>query len=538
MKNIFVAFLLVILSFGCKSQTNTIKVQPGDIIGCWDGGSPVFVNQLYLFDDGQFLYSTGYSGGAYHIENYKGEYIYNPFAGRVDLFYTHRSLNSCMKDTFAHQPQNMVNDFRIMDKNTISGVGATNTIPASVTANSVLQRKKAEAGLMQNTYDYHFTDSLIRWKPILPETAYPDIENEEWCSNETGMTGGLFDTIVFFDKSFSRNTVYSGGTLYEERQNGGYKYDKDKMELNLALSPVFPSLALGHTPPHAMGRLPEIRIENQRLKIKHLTDTTVDVVFVPESGAGILKQARHSGSRRYVRKSLGSGYEQTTQPDVYSEVWTRNDGRFSSQLIFLGDSTYVTSDSPVKPPLGGIGFTTPRLNKYRVDDKKGKMVELDSYLGLFANNLDKYRLLITVLTDTTVTVMAPYSKPVVYQRKLDRACEFTIGNERWGWSQGNPTSVIFDTFTFSEDGTYKQENGYSGGVYQVNSVKGTYILDKERKELKLFNNNNPDTEDYTLLKIRQLTKDIVVMEQILVSAGVDSVLGQKVYYRDMKEKDH
>lgn len=54
-------------------------------------------------------------------------------------------------------------------------------------------------------------------------------------------------------------------------------------------------------------------------------------------------------------------------------------------------------------------------------------------------------------------------------------------NEYWHWSKG----PHFKNYYFADNGSFIHSNGYSGGIYSVNSSEGKYTYDPLRKEIRL-----------------------------------------------------
>lgn len=54
-------------------------------------------------------------------------------------------------------------------------------------------------------------------------------------------------------------------------------------------------------------------------------------------------------------------------------------------------------------------------------------------------------------------------------------------NEHWSWSKG----PHFKNYYFGDNGRFIYNNGYSGGIYSVNSSEGKYTYDPLRKEIRL-----------------------------------------------------
>ena len=50
-----------------------------------------------------------------------------------------------------------------------------------------------------------------------------------------------------------------------------------------------------------------------------------------------------------------------------------------------------------------------------------------------------------------------------------------IGNEYWSNNKGEPWAVHFNDYFFSEDGTFVQKFGYSGGAFYQTIVTGNYV---------------------------------------------------------------
>lgn len=68
------------------------------------------------------------------------------------------------------------------------------------------------------------------------------------------------------------------------------------------------------------------------------------------------------------------------------------------------------------------------------------------------------------------------------QSKSTGAMKHTyFSNEYWYWSKG----PYFKNYYFGNDGRFIYSNGYSGGIYAVNSSEGKYTYDSLSKEIRL-----------------------------------------------------
>ncbi|MNK04073.1 hypothetical protein D3C87_219290 [compost metagenome] len=57
----------------------------------------------------------------------------------------------------------------------------------------------------------------------------------------------------------------------------------------------------------------------------------------------------------------------------------------------------------------------------------------------------------------------------------------SLFNEFWSWSKG----PLFKNYYFADDGSFIHSNGYSGGIWSINSSEGTYTYDPSIKEIRL-----------------------------------------------------
>lgn len=73
-------------------------------------------------------------------------------------------------------------------------------------------------------------------------------------------------------------------------------------------------------------------------------------------------------------------------------------------------------------------------------------------------------------------------------------------NEYWSVSGGMPAAVNFENYFFDKNGTFIYSYGYSGGIYYVTSVQGTYKYDAVTGEIKLKKRTISSTKGYPTKK--------------------------------------
>lgn len=168
----FILILVTILSMNCHSQEKDSDLS-SKIIGYWSIGDHMFsIDALHLFPSGQFLYTVGYSGGAYHLEFYKGNYFYDEEASQIELSPTHRFLNSCMNKDFTCQPPTL---FEVINSDSIRNISpyriGNKTADRIITGNRPEMKRKVITKDFEQSQSNLVEDKLfeLQWK-VIPDS--------------------------------------------------------------------------------------------------------------------------------------------------------------------------------------------------------------------------------------------------------------------------------------------------------------------------------------------------------------------------------